>query len=73
MHVRDQTKQYLKFLLQLVLPSNRYNAMEIMKISSRFFVEEDQLFRRGYNQAPRRCLAGDKVILEEVHTGASGF
>lgn len=42
MHVRDQTKQYLKFLLQLVLPSNRYNAMEIMKISSRFFVEEDQ-------------------------------
>lgn len=41
---------------------------EIKRKSSRFFIEEGLLFRRGFSQAPLRYIAGDEVtkVLEEV-------
>lgn len=55
----DWTKLYLNFLLHEVLPSNHYKATKIKKKDERFFVEEDQLLQKGFNQAPLRCLARD--------------
>lgn len=38
------------------------------------FVEEGHLFRRGFKQAPLRCIKGNKVtrVLQKVHVGACG-
>lgn len=46
------------------------NKKEILK----FFFEYGHLFRRGFNQAPLQCIAGDKItrVLQEVHGGDCG-
>lgn len=42
--------------------------------TSRFFIEEDLLFRRGFNQAPFRCIVVDEVakVLRDFHAGDCG-
>lgn len=47
---------YLNFLQHRLRPPNRSNAMKIQKKSSRFFVDGALLFRKGFNQAPLRCI-----------------
>lgn len=70
----DWRQPYLDFLEQKLLPSNRNDAMKIQKKSTRFFVEDWLLFRRGLNQAPLICIDGDEVttVLKEVHIGDCG-
>lgn len=48
--------------------------MNIQRKSLDFLAEDDMLFRRGFNQALLRYIAGDKVtrVLEEVHSGECG-
>lgn len=48
--------------------------MKIQKKSLRFFVKYGLLFRKWFNQAPLRCIEGDKVdrVLQEVHVGKCG-
>lgn len=57
--------------LHRVLPNNRSDAMKIKRESLRFFVERGQLFGRGLDQAPLRCISSDEVtrMLREVHEG----
>lgn len=51
-----------------MLPSNHSDAMKMKRESSKFFVQEDRLFRRDFNQAPMICLSVDEVsrALKEV-------
>lgn len=44
------------FLLHRLLPPNRFDVLKNKRKSSRFFVEENLLFRRAINQVPLRCL-----------------
>lgn len=70
----DWRQPYLDFLEHKLLPSNRNDALKVQKKSTRFFVEDGLLFRRGLNQAPLRCSDGDEVttVLKEVHSGDCG-
>lgn len=67
----DWRKPYLNSLLHKVQPLNCFDAITFKRKSQRFFAEEGQPFRRSFNQAPLRCLAGDKItkLLKEVHGG----
>lgn len=64
----------MNFLLHEVLPSNHLDAKKIKRKSERFFVQEFQMFRRGFNQAPLKCLVGVEVasVLKEFHVGECG-
>lgn len=60
---------YLNFSLHRVMPSNRPDSIRVKEKSQRFFVQENQIDRGGFNQAPLRCLPGKEVIkvLKEIH------
>lgn len=70
----DWRQPYQDFLEHKLLPSNRVDALKVQKKSATFFVEGGLLFRKGLNQVPLRCIAGDEVttVLKEVHSGDCG-
>lgn len=65
----DWRKSYLEFFHYDLLSLNRSEGMMTQRKSSRFFVGIGVLFRRGFDQAPFRCISGDEVarVLKEVY------
>lgn len=70
----DWRQPYLDYLQHKLFPPNRTDAAKIRKKSSKFFVEEGELFRRGFGQSSLRCIASEQTttILREVHSGECG-
>lgn len=70
---KDWMQPYLNYLQRWLLPPHCTDAIKIQKKSFRFFVDEGNMFRRGFNQTPLRCLAGEITsVLREVHLGKYG-
>lgn len=68
---RDWLPPYLDFVQHLLLPSYHFDAM---KFKRKFFVEEDSLFKRSFNQALLRCIMGDEVakVFKKINAGDFG-
>lgn len=65
-----EKQSYLDYLQRQFLPPNHTDVVKVRKKSSRFFVDEGILLRRGFNQAPLKCVAGEEIatIFQEVHS-----
>lgn len=72
--VGDWRQPYLDFFQRKLLPLTRTDALKVQRKSTRFFIEDGLLFRKGINQASLRCITGDEIanILREVHSGDCG-
>lgn len=64
--------------LACLLHSHRINVMKTQRKSSRFSIDDGLLFRRGYNQAPLRCITSDevarvlKIFMQEIVKSING-
>lgn len=67
----DWRQPYLDYLQHKLLPLNRADAVKIQKKSSKFFVKEGELFKRGFGRSPLKCIVGEQItmVLREVHAG----
>ena len=64
----------LDYLLRGSLPENSRERQKLLRKASRYIVQDDQLYRRGFSMPLLRCVTKDeaKTILAEVHGGECG-
>ena len=67
--VTDWQQPYLDFISEGALPAENIDAALVKKRAPRFFINEGQLYRRGFNGKALKCLAGQEVqeVLQQVH------
>ncbi|XP_028086009.1 uncharacterized protein LOC114286987 [Camellia sinensis] len=65
----DWRQVYIDYLKEASLPPDRSAAAIIKKRASKFFLQEGQLFRHGFDGKPLRCLSGAEIhkVLELAH------
>ncbi|KAF8396077.1 hypothetical protein HHK36_017689 [Tetracentron sinense] len=70
----DWRHPYLEFLKTKKLPRDKKDAAKVQRKSQRFFLCNDDIFRRGLEDISLRCLAGDEIdmTLYEAHGGDCG-
>ena len=67
----DWQVPFIGYLPQRILPIDRKLAHKLKKLVSRYFLQNDILFKKGYCGDPLRCL-GPKEAREEVREVHSG-
>ena len=70
----DWRQPYLDFLIEGILPTDNKEAFNIKRIAKRYFVEGENLYRKGFNGEPLRCVDKEEVgkLLQETHSGECG-
>jgi len=46
----------MDFMTDGVMPTDKEDATKIKRLSLRYFVQDGQLYRRGYQDRPLRCI-----------------
>ena len=64
----------MEYLAQGILPTDRTLAHQLKKLVIRYFLQNEILFRKGYNGDPLRCLGPREAreVIREVHFGDCG-
>ena len=70
----DWQQPYCDFLIEGILPTNNREAFNVERIAKRYFVEGENLYRKGFNGEPLRCVDKEEVgrLLQEAHSGECG-
>uniref|UniRef100_A0A2N9I5K1 Uncharacterized protein n=1 Tax=Fagus sylvatica TaxID=28930 RepID=A0A2N9I5K1_FAGSY len=70
----DWRTPFLKYLIENILPQTSQAAIRLKKLATRYFVERDILFRKGFHDDPLRCLslAESQTVMKEAHSGECG-
>ncbi|XP_050262692.1 uncharacterized protein LOC126707134 [Quercus robur] len=63
--VKDWRVPFIEYLAKGILPTDRTLAHQLKKLADRYFLQNDILFKQGYNEDPLRCL-GPKEAREVV-------
>ena len=69
--VKDWRTPFVEYLTQETLPDDRKVAYQLKKLALRYFLQNEILFERGYNEDPLRCLGPkeSRDAVKEVHSG----
>ena len=65
---------FLEYFLEGILPQTHKEVYHLKRLASRYFVEGETLFRKGYHGEPFRCLSLSKsqMVMKETQTGECG-
>ena len=71
---KDSRTPFIEYLTQKTLPANRKVAYQLKKLASRYFLQNEILFKRGYSGDPLRYLGPreSRDAAKEVHSGECG-
>ena len=65
----DWRISFREYLAQGILPTDKTLAHQLKKLAHRYFLQNEILFKRGYNGDPLRCLGpkeGKEVVREVI-------
>jgi hypothetical protein len=70
----DLRTQFLKYLLESILPETSKEAYHLKQLARCYFIEGGILFRKGFHGEPLRCLGlvESQIIMKEIHGGECG-
>ena len=65
---------FIEYLAQGILPTDRTLAHQLKKLTDRYFLQNEILFRKGYSEDPLRCLGPKEAreVVREVDYGDCG-
>ena len=65
---------FLEYFLEGILPQTHKEAYRLKRLTLRYFVEGETLFRKGYHGEPLRCLSlsESQMVMKETHVGECG-
>ena len=68
---KDWRISFIEYLAQGILPTDRTLAHQLKKLTDRYSLQNEILFKRGYSGDPLRCLGPKEVkeVVREVHFG----
>ena len=72
--MEDWRTPFMEYLAQGILPTDRTLAHQLKKLVIRYFLQNEILFKKGYNGDPLRCLGPREAreVIREVHFGDCG-
>ena len=70
----DWRVPFIGYLAQEILPTDRTLAHKLKKLTDRYFLQNDILFKKGYSEDLLRCLGPKEAreVVREVHSDDCG-
>ena len=70
----DWRSPFMQYLTECVLPQKHSERFKLKKLAIHYFLHEEILFKKGYDEDPLRCLGPQEAgkMIREVHVGECG-